>query len=291
MWYDQAAGQTPREVMQAADEQRRALLRRRAGVSHMAIEWPSTLEEAQALQEQLRAQVITDDDFGEVRTVAGVDAGYEDEGRTARAVVVVLAYPSLEPLDYSVARRPATFPYVPGFLSFREGPAVIAALEGLRAAPDLLICDGQGIAHPRRLGIASHIGVVTGLPAIGCAKSILVGRHDPVPDERGAWVPLVHRGEQIGAALRTRQGVKPVFISVGHRVSLPRAIQIVMSCTTKYRLPEPTRTADGLASHGRIPAIRGRQAADRGPEARAKQRGETPDDAGGAADEQQTSMF
>lgn len=223
----------------------------------MEHEWPTTLDEAHAIQQRLRAQVITHDALGDVRTVAGVDAGYEDEGQVARAVVVVLAYPSLEPLDYSVAREPARFPYIPGFLSFREGPAVIAALEQLRVRPDLLICDGQGIAHPRRLGIASHIGVLTDMPSIGCAKSLLVGRHAPVPDERGATVPLMHRGEQIGAVLRNRQGVKPVFISVGHRIGLETALNYVMSCTTRYRLPETTRLADGLASHGRIPKIRG----------------------------------
>lgn len=215
--------------------------------------WPTTLEEAQAIQNQLRGQVVTTDDFGELRTIAGVDAGYE--GDTARAAVVVLAYPSLEPLDYVVARRPATFPYIPGFLSFRETPAVMAALNELRVRPDMLICDGQGIAHPRRFGIACHIGVLADLPAIGCAKSLLVGRHDPVPDERGALVPLTHKGEQIGVVLRSRVGVKPVFISVGHRVSLPAAIQIVMSCLTKYRLPETTRLADALASHGRTPVL------------------------------------
>ena len=147
--------------------------------------WPTTFEAAQALQEQLRSQVITSDDIGVVRAVAGVDAGYEpdpDAGTEsdrvlARAAIVVLEYPSLRPLDYSIARRPATFPYVPGFLSFRETPAVIAAIEQLRARPDLLICDGQGIAHPRRFGIACHVGLLTGLPAIGCAKSLLVGRH------------------------------------------------------------------------------------------------------------------
>jgi deoxyribonuclease V len=221
----------------------------------MQHEWPTTVEEAQLVQQRLRERVVARDEFGALRTVAGVDAGYEDEGNTARAVVVVLAYPSLEPLDYTVARRPARFPYIPGFLSFREGPAVIAALEALRVAPDMLICDGQGIAHPRRLGIASHIGVLTGMPAIGCAKSLLVGTHPPVPDERGAWVPLTHRREQIGAVLRTRPGVKPVYVSIGHRVALPTAIDIVMSCVTKYRLPETTRLADGLASHGRVPQI------------------------------------
>jgi deoxyribonuclease V len=219
----------------------------------MQHEWPTTLEEAQAVQQRLRSQVVTHDDLGEVRAVAGVDAGYEDEGRTARAVVVVLAFPSLEPLEYTIARRPAAFPYVPGFLSFREGPAVVAALAELRAPPDLVIFDGQGIAHPRRLGIASHIGVLTGLPSIGCAKSLLVGRHEPLPDVRGASVPLFHRGEQVGAVLRTRVGVKPVYISVGHRVGLETALRYVMACTTKYRLPEATRLADGLASHGRPP--------------------------------------
>jgi len=223
--------------------------------------WPTTLDEAQAIQERMRAQVIATDDFGTIRTVAGVDAGYEDdsEGQTlARAAVVVLAYPSLDPLDYTVARQPAPFPYIPGFLSFREAPAVLAALDELRVRPDLLICDGQGIAHPRRLGIAAHIGVLTGLPSIGCAKSLLVGHHGPVPDERGAYVPLVHRGEQIGVVLRTRVGVKPVYISIGHRISLPTAIQFVMSCVTRYRLPETTRAADGLASHGKVPRIEDR---------------------------------
>jgi deoxyribonuclease V len=222
-------------------------------------DWPTTLEEAQAIQQRLRTQVITHDDFGEVRTIAGVDAGYEGDPQAgqaiARAAVVVLAYPSLEPLDYVVARRPAPIPYVPGFLSFREAPAVLAALDELRVRPDLLICDGQGIAHPRRLGIATHVGLLAGIPSIGCAKSLLVGRHDPVPDERGAYVPLTHRGEQIGVVLRTRVGVKPVYISAGHRISLLSAIGFVMSCVTKYRLPETTRAADGLASHGKIPHV------------------------------------
>ena len=230
-------------------------------------DWPTTFEEAQALQEQLRSHVITSDDIGEVRAVAGVDAGYEpdpDSGSTpdrvlARAAIVVLEYPSLRALDYAIARRPATFPYVPGFLSFRETPAVLAAIDQLRVRPDLLICDGQGIAHPRRFGIACHVGLLAGIPTIGCAKSLLVGRHAPVPDERGATVPLIHRGEQVGVVLRTRPHTKPVFISVGHRISLATAIKYVMSCTTKYRLPETTRAADGLASHGRVPTIAGEE--------------------------------
>lgn len=221
-----------------------------AGFSHP---WPATLEEAQALQNELRTRVIRTDQHGAIRSVAGVDAGYE--GDTARAAIVVLSFPELQPLDYAIGRHPALFPYVPGFLSFREVPAVLDALAQLRIEPDLLICDGQGIAHPRRLGIASHIGVLTGRPTIGCAKSLLTGRHDPVPDERGAWVPLTHRGKEIGAVLRTRAGVKPVYVSIGHRVSLPTAIHYVLACTTRYRLPETTRAADKLASHGTIPHI------------------------------------
>jgi deoxyribonuclease V len=144
---------------------------------------------------------------------------------------------------------------VPGFLSFREAPAVLAALDELRIRPDILICDGQGIAHPRRLGIATHVGLLSGLPSIGCAKSLLTGHHGTVPDVRGEHVPLIYRGEQIGAVLRTRVGVKPLYISLGHRISLASALEMVMACTTKYRLPETTRAADALASHGKIPNV------------------------------------
>lgn len=221
----------------------------------MSYSWPTTLDEAQTIQEQLRSQIIAEDRLGDVRTVAGVDAGYE--GDLARAAVVVLAFPSLEPLDYVVTRRPAPFPYIPGFLSFREAPAVLAALEELRIRPDLLICDGQGIAHPRRLGIASHVGLLADIPSIGCAKSLLIGRHPPLPEEAGASVPLTDRGEQIGVVLRSRTGVKPLYISVGHRVSLASAVGYVRACLTRYRLPETTRAADGLASHGRVPKITG----------------------------------
>lgn len=225
------------------------------------MDWPTTFDEALAVQQQLRSQVRAADDFDTIRTVAGVDAGYEADPAApeshgiARAAIVVLDFPSLRPLDYTIARRPTTFPYVPGFLSFRETPAVLAALDHLRVRPDLLICDGQGIAHPRRFGIACHIGLLADLPAIGCAKSLLTGRHGLLPDERGATVPLTNRGEQIGVALRSRAGTKPLYISIGHRISLPTAVEYVLACLTKYRLPETTRAADGLASHGRIPNI------------------------------------
>jgi deoxyribonuclease V len=154
----------------------------------------------------------------------------------------------METVETALVRHPTSFPYVPGLLSFREAPAILAALSGLKTPPDLLMCDGQGIAHPRRLGIASHLGVLADLPSIGVAKSILVGRHAPLDDHPGAWQPLINRGEVIGAALRTRQGVKPVYVSVGHRLSLETAIELVLRCTSKYRLPEPTRQAHHLAS-------------------------------------------
>jgi deoxyribonuclease V len=220
----------------------------------MGDDWPKDLDEARAIQDQVRAQVIAYDAHGPIRTVAGVDAGYVDG--EALAAVVVLAFPSLEPLDYAMARRPLEFPYIPGFLSFREAPAVLDALAGLRARPDLLICDGHGLAHPRRCGIACHLGVLTDLPSIGCGKSLLVGTHDPLPDERGAWTVLRHRGEVVGAVVRSRPGVRPIYVSIGHRVGLETAIQFVVACVTRYRLPETTRAADGLASHGRIPLLK-----------------------------------
>lgn len=169
-----------------------------------------------------------------------------------RAAVVVLSFPALVPVAHALARRPTGFPYVPGFLSFREVPAILDALALLPALPDLLICDGQGIAHPRRFGIACHLGLLSGLPSIGCAKSLLVGHHPPVPAERGARAPLSHHGEQVGWALRTRSGTRPVYVSPGHRVGVDTAADLVMACVTRYRLPETTRYAHNLASHGVI---------------------------------------
>lgn len=219
----------------------------------MNVEWPADLAAARRVQEQVRARVIAYDAHPPLRAVAGVDAGYLDG--EARAAVVVLAFPTLEPLDFAVARRPVAFPYIPGYLSFREAPAVLDALAGLRVRPDLIICDGHGLAHPRRCGIAAHLGVLTDLPAIGCAKSLLVGAYEPPPDERGAWTPLRYQQEVVGVALRTRAGARPVYVSIGHRVTLETAIRVVMACVTRYRLPETTRAADGLASHGRVPRL------------------------------------
>lgn len=211
-------------------------------------DWPTTIDDAIALQNSLRSNIITTDQLDEVKLVAGVDAGFEDDGQTTRAAVAVLSFPDLKLQAHAIARRPTTFPYVPGFLSFREVPAVLAALEQLSLTPDLLLCDGQGLAHPRRFGIACHLGLLMDIPAIGVAKSRLIGHHGDLPDEKGAWVPLLHQQETIGAVVRTRTRTNPLFISIGHRICLETAIDYVMRCTPKYRLPETTRIADKLAS-------------------------------------------
>jgi deoxyribonuclease V len=211
-------------------------------------EWPTEVAAARDIQEALRARVNRTDDLGPVRLVAGVDVGFEDQGRTTRAAVAVLEFPGLELQDQAISRSPTCFPYVPGYLSFRELPAVIQALDQLAVAPDLLLCDGQGLAHPRRFGLACHLGVLTDTPSIGVAKSRLIGTHAELPAEKGAWVPLTDKDEIIGAVLRTRANVSPVYVSIGHRISLATAIDYTLRCTTRYRLPETTRRAHRLAS-------------------------------------------
>lgn len=210
--------------------------------------WDVTPDEAMQIQRQLATRVIEQDQIGVVRYVAGVDVGFEGEhNQTARAAVVVLRFPELAPVETAVARLPVTFPYVPGLLAFREIPVVLDALARLQTIPDVLIADGQGRAHPRRLGIACHLGVLLDLPTIGCAKSILCGHAKEPPDRVGAWSLLIDHGETIGAVVRTRQGTQPVYVSVGHRVNLDRAIDLVLKCTTRYRLPETTRYAHRVA--------------------------------------------
>ncbi|MBK1987468.1 deoxyribonuclease V [Sphaerospermopsis aphanizomenoides BCCUSP55] len=211
--------------------------------------WPSTIEEAVVIQENLRNQVITTDQLNTpIQYVAGVDMGFLEDGKMSRAAVAVLSFPDLQVVETSLAYRPTSFPYIPGFLSFREIPAILDALEKIHTIPDIILCDGQGIAHPRRLGIACHLGVLVDIPTIGVAKSLLIGKHEKLPDTKGSWQPLIHRGETVGAVLRTRNKVKPLYISSGHRISLPTAIDYVLRCTPKYRLPETTRIADKLAS-------------------------------------------
>jgi deoxyribonuclease V len=210
--------------------------------------WDVTPKEARALQRALRSQVIVEDAFGEIRYVAGLDVGFEEGGAVTRAAVAVLRFPELTLHEQMIVRRATSFPYVPGLLSFREAPAVLEAIDQLATKPDLLLCDGAGIAHPRRFGLACHLGLLSGIPSIGVAKSRLTGTHEPVPDERGLWVPLLDGDEVIGAALRTRPRTRPLYISVGHRINLESAIDFTLRCTKGYRLPETTRWAHKLAS-------------------------------------------
>jgi deoxyribonuclease V len=212
--------------------------------------WDLDPADARALQRELAGRVVREDRFNEIRTVAGLDLGFPGAagGEVGRAALVVLRLPELEVVERQVVERPVGFPYIPGLLSFRESPVALAAFEALERRPDLLMVDGQGLAHPRRFGIACHLGVILDIPALGCAKSILVGRAAEPGPEPGAWTPLVDRGETVGAALRTRARVKPVYVSIGHRVSLETAIDLTLRCGRGYRLPEPTRLADRAAS-------------------------------------------
>ncbi|MFC3282226.1 deoxyribonuclease V [Litchfieldella rifensis] len=205
-------------------------------------------DEAIELQYRLAPQVERRDRLGEVHRIAGVDIGFEEEGDITRAAVVVLRWPGLEPVEQVVHREPTRMPYIPGLLSFREVPAALGAFSRLSAPPDLVMVDGQGIAHPRRLGVASHLGLWLDLPTIGIAKSRLCGAHGEVPTQRGDWTPLRDGDETIGAVLRSRRNVKPVYVSPGHRLGLETALAWVVRCLGRTKLPEPTRLADRLAS-------------------------------------------
>ncbi|GEK74590.1 MULTISPECIES: deoxyribonuclease V [Halomonas] len=220
-------------------------------------DWNLSPAEAIALQKRLAGRVEREDRLDTVRRIAGVDIGFEQGGEITRAAVVVLAWPStgggvFEVVEQAVHREPTRMPYVPGLLSFREVPAALAAFDKLATRPQLVMVDGQGIAHPRRLGVASHLGLWLDLPTIGVAKTRLCGRHGEPGAERGDWAPLVDTGsdgeETIGAVLRSRQGVKPVFVSPGHRLSLATALEWTLACLGRTKLPEPTRLADRLAS-------------------------------------------
>jgi len=213
----------------------------------MSEDWPETPALAKVVQERLRARVREEDVEAPVRQVAGVDVHVDPLRGLAFAAVAVIDASSLELIESAMAARPVTFPYVPGYLSFREAPAVLAALRLLSRPPDLVMCDGQGRAHPRRFGLACHVGVLAGLPTVGVAKSRLIGRHEEPGPTRGDHVPLEDKGETIGAVLRTRERVTPLYISVGHLVTLGSAARHVLALGTSYRLPEPTRLADKLS--------------------------------------------
>lgn len=210
-------------------------------------EWTLEVTEAKALQRQLAEQVVLTDQFGEVHRVAGVDMAINENNGMARAAVVLFSYPELEILEKHVYEEPLRMDYIPGLLSFRELPSLLGAIAQLKQQPDLVMTDGQGIAHPRKLGIASHLGLWIDRPTIGCAKSILVGKHEAVGEAVGDWTPLVYGKETIGAVLRTREKVKPMIISPGHKISLESSIKFVLACGRGYRLPETTRLADKLS--------------------------------------------
>jgi deoxyribonuclease V len=218
----------------------------------------AAIELQRALAEQVRVVPLA----RQVRHVAGLDAAFSPDGRYCLAAVVVWDLREKVVVEQRTARQRLVFPYVPGLLSFREAPALLEALRRLRRRPDVLMCDGQGLAHPRRFGIACHVGVVTGLPAVGCAKSRLIGRHDPPAEPRGSQTPLWVEDEVVGAVLRTRDGVRPLYISVGHRMTLTDAVELTLACGGGFRLPEPTRLADRLVAREKQ---RGRRAEEKSP--------------------------
>jgi deoxyribonuclease V len=213
--------------------------------------WIVTPKRAIAIQKRLAARVSQSSPHQSLRLVAGLDAAFSRDGGHCIGGVVVWDIESQAVLDQHVAARKLTFPYVPGLLSFREAPALLAALRKLRCQPDVLMCDAHGLSHLRRFGLACHVGVISDVPTIGCAKSRLVGVHREPGVKRGSKTQLVDDGDVVGLVLRTRTGVKPVYVSVGHRMDLDTAVRLVLRCAVKYRLPEPTRLADRLVAEAK----------------------------------------
>jgi deoxyribonuclease V len=213
-------------------------------------------------QNRLRHQVRLEDDFGDLKTIAGVDVGYDLQRGLTKAVVVLLEWPSLELRTSVIAYAETDFPYISGLLAFREVPAILDALSCLPAQPGLLMVDGQGVSHPRRLGIAAHLGVLSGLPAIGVAKSRLCGKHQELSDEKFSQSPLTDKGEHIGTVLRSKDNCNPLFISAGHRITHQTALDITLRCLKTYRLPEPTRIADQISKWALSPLTQIQMAAN-----------------------------
>ena len=213
--------------------------------------WRVSHAEALDIQLRLAAQVSRRKEVVTPRFIAGVDISVGKEREMATGAVVVLSYPELRLVETEVVRGELNFPYIPGLLSFRESPLILDACQRLTITPDLILVDGQGIAHPRRMGLASHLGLLLDTPTIGCAKSRLCGRHEMPAEEPGSYAEVIDNGETIGVALRTRIGVNPVYVSIGHKVDLDTAIYWVMNCCRGYRLPEPTRLAH-LAAGGNL---------------------------------------
>lgn len=213
--------------------------------------WNLRPREAVAIQRRMAAQVCESGVSSELRYVAGLDVAFSPGGSRCVAAAVLWDLRERRILEARIAWRKTLFPYVPGLLSFREVPVLLAALRKLRGRPDVLLCDGQGRAHPRRFGIACHLGILCDLPSVGCAKSRLIGKHEEPGPDRGSIQPLMHEGELVGQVLRTRRGCRPLYVSVGHRLPLERASALVLDCGGGYRLPEPTRLADGLVRQER----------------------------------------
>ncbi|MBE9536479.1 MAG: deoxyribonuclease V [Proteobacteria bacterium] len=214
--------------------------------------WDIAPKEAVALQQRLRERLVFRELQKTPKLIAGVDVSYEKHGDLFHAAIVILSFPGLEVIEESCASGRVDFPYIPGLLSFREGPVVIEAFKELKTVPDLAIFDGQGIAHPRGIGIASHIGLFLDIPTIGCAKTRLVGEYNEPGIDKGEFATLVYHGLEVGTVLRTRKGVKPVFVSSGHLVTIEESRELVLGCSTKYRLPEATRRAHILSNKIRI---------------------------------------
>jgi deoxyribonuclease V len=213
--------------------------------------WQVSIDQALDIQRRLASQVSRSSEVGAPRFIAGVDISADRGQGVASGAVVVLNYPELEVAEVKVVSNKLNLPYIPGLLSFREAPLILAACQKLTVTPDLILVDGQGIAHPRRMGLASHIGLWLNSPTIGCAKSLLCGTHQVPGAELGSYAEVIDNGEIIGAALRTKLGVKPIYVSIGHKIDLPTAIYWVMKCCLGYRLPEPTRLAH-LAAGGNL---------------------------------------
>ncbi|MBN2225545.1 MAG: deoxyribonuclease V [Deltaproteobacteria bacterium] len=217
-------------------------------IVHHRHSWDVSYQEAAGLQERLREDLVLSGDARGVRIVAGVDVSCEKQGETLFAGVVVMDAVTFEIIEHAHHVALVSFPYVPGFLSFREGPAVLAAFEKLETVPDAVIFDGQGIAHPRGLGLAAHMGLLLGIPTVGSAKTRLVGEHGDVGQKRGSDTPLTHNGRRIGYVVRSKQGTRPIFVSPGHLISPEAAVKLVLSCTARYRIPEPVRQAHILVN-------------------------------------------
>ncbi|UPK66916.1 deoxyribonuclease V [Chitinophaga filiformis] len=211
-----------------------------------------TVTAATQIQNEMRNETIIQARDFPVNIIAGADISFNKFSTTVYAGIILLQFPQLIPIGYSLVKKEVLFPYVPGYLAFREVPALLAAWENLQQRPDLLVVDGHGIAHPRRMGIAAHFGVVANTPTVGCAKKVLCGKYEEPPSEKGSNTPLVFKNEVVGAALRTKNAVKPVFVSPGYRMDVPGTVEIISQCVGRYRIPEPTRLAHNIVNRFRL---------------------------------------